>query len=142
MCAMIPMLRVFCSGYAWAIIGLPLEVAEGLVGVPHPVGVLAALAAVADPVRGVHELGGQLLAHAAAVPLARGVDEPAHAEADAAIRSHLDGDLVGGSTDALGLDLDQRHGVPQGELHHLDSGSPRLLLAAGDRVLEDAGGEL
>src|SRR3970040_856137 len=102
MCAMIPMLRVFSSGYAWAIIGLPLEVAEGLVGLRHAMGVLAALDGRADAVRGIHELGGQLLAHAAAVPPARGVDQPAHAEADAAVGAHLDRDLVRGRADAAG----------------------------------------
>src|SRR3989454_12195018 len=105
MWAMIPMFRVRSSGKlallvgrraAWAmVIGLPLEVAEGLDGLRHAVRVLAALDGRAHAVAGVDQLEGELLRHAAAVSLAGGVDQPAHAQRDAPIGAHLDRDLVG-----------------------------------------------
>src|SRR5438552_1481588 len=152
MWAMIPMFRVCSSGKpglvlvrraAWAmVIGLPLEVAEGLVGLRHAVGVLATLDRRPHAVAGVDQLEGELLGHAAAVSLASGVDQPAHAQRDAPIGADLDRDLVGGTADALGLDLDERHGVAQRALHDLHSGAARALLALRDGALEDAGGEL
>src|SRR5918992_4919145 len=114
MCAMIPMFRVRSSGMlaveagrpaVCVVIGLPLEVAEGLVGLGHPVGVLASLHRGADAIAGVHELCRQLVGHALAVPTAGRLDQPAHTEADATVGAHLDRDLVGGATDALRLDL-------------------------------------
>src|SRR5688572_28406398 len=120
MCAMIPMFRVRSRpafapvsvlGAVLVIIGLPLEVAERLVGVGHPMGVLAALDRGANAVAGIEQLGGELVRHALAVALAGRLDQPAHAEADAAVGAHLDGDLVRGSADALRLDLDERHRV-------------------------------
>src|SRR5438876_5527 len=149
---MIPMFRVLSSGNpalvagrraAWAIvIGLPLEVAEGLIRLRHAVRVLAALDRRAHAVAGVDQLEGELLGHAAAVPPAGGVDQPAHAQRDAPVGANLDRDLVRGTADALGLDLDQRHRVAQGALHDLHAGAASALLALGDGVLEDARSEL
>src|SRR5918999_4466668 len=90
MWAMIPMFRVRSSGTdvparsdrvaVLAVIGLPLEVAEGAVRLRHAVGVLAALDRGADAVAGIEQLGGELVAHALAVALSRRLDEPAHAK--------------------------------------------------------------
>src|SRR6266545_3274160 len=110
MWAMIPMLRVRASvtwraiSNTWLPARLPLEVAEGLVGLGHLVGVLAPLDGSAEAVHGIDELCGQLLGHALAAALARGLDEPAHAEAHAAIAADLDRDLVRGATHAARLD--------------------------------------
>src|SRR4029079_16382616 len=108
MWAMIPMFRVLASGtwrvMATALRGLPLEMAEGLVGLRHLVGVLASLDRRAEVVHGVHELGRELLRHALAAALAGGVHEPAHAEREPAIAADLDRDLVGCATDAGPLD--------------------------------------
>src|SRR2546421_2102982 len=145
MWAMIPMFRVCSSGKllallagrraAWAmVIGLPLEVAEGLVGLRHAVGVLAALDRGTNAVAGVDQLEGELLRHAVAIALAGRVDQPAHAQRDAPIGADFHRDLVGGSADALWLDLDERHRVAQRAFHDLDAGSARGLLAAGDGV--------
>ena len=112
---------------------LPAVVREGLVRLGHLVGVLTALDAGPQAVAGIHELRGELLAHAAAVALAGRVDQPAHAKADAPIGAHLDRDLVRRAADALGLDLDERHGIAKGELHHFDPGAACLLLAARER---------
>src|SRR4051794_17886670 len=99
MCAMIPMFRVRASGTCRATVfpmlpGLPLEMAEGLVGLGHLVRVFSALDRRAEAVHRVDELGGQLLAHALATPLAGGLDEPAHTEREAAIAADLDRHLV------------------------------------------------
>src|SRR5688572_25102105 len=80
--------------------GLPLEMAEGLVGLGHLVGVFASLDGCAETVHRIDELGGKLLAHALAVALAGGLDEPADAERQAAVAPDLDRDLVGGAADA------------------------------------------
>src|SRR6185503_12645854 len=104
MWAMIPMFRVLASGtwrvMATAFRGLPLEMAEGLVGLSHLVGVLASLDRRAEVVHGIHELRSELFRHALAAALAGGLDEPAHAEREPAIAADLDRDLVGGATDA------------------------------------------
>src|SRR5512143_662487 len=145
MWAMIPMFRVFASGTVRVTTrtfpGLPLEMAEGLVGLGHLVGVLAALDGGAKPVRRVHELGGELLAHALATALAGGLHEPAHAERQAAIAADLDRHLVGRATDATRLDLDDRGGVAQRGLHDLETGPARGCLGARERLAQDALGE-
>src|SRR5437773_10379579 len=104
MCAMIPMFRVFASG-TWRVMrsncpGLPLEMAEGLVGLGHLVGVLASLDRRAEAVHGVDELGGELLGHALAATLPGGLDEPANAEREPAVAADLDRHLVGRATAA------------------------------------------
>src|SRR3989304_9098809 len=100
---MIPMFRVRASG-TWRVTvrtfpGLPLEMAEGLVGLGHLVGVLAPLDRGAEAIHRVDELGRELLAHALAAPLAGGLDEPADAQREAAIAADLDGALGGGAPD-------------------------------------------
>ena len=139
------MFRVRASGTARATVGtsssrpgLPLEVAEGLVGLGHLVGVLAPLHRRAEAVHGIDELRGELLAHALAVALAGGLDEPAHAERQPAIAPDLDRDLVGGATDAPGLDLDDRGGVAQRGLQDLEPRPLGLELGAGQRLAQDA----
>src|SRR5687768_8623515 len=115
MCAMIPMFRVRSSGMevpvrsvrvaVLAVIGLPLEVAEGAVRLRHAMGVLTALDRGADAVAGIEQLGGELVAHAPSVSLAGRLDEPPHAEADPPVGADLDRDLVRGAAHALRLDL-------------------------------------
>src|SRR3954464_1180801 len=120
---MIPMFRVgardACRATFATYPDLPLEMAEGLVGLGHLVRVLATLDRRAQTVHRVDELGRQLLAHALAVALARGLDEPAHAERQPAIAPDLDRDLVGRATDAARLDLDDRGGVAKRGLEDL-----------------------
>src|SRR5437773_11280185 len=101
MCAMIPMFRVFASG-TWRVMrstcpGLPLEMAEGLVGLRHLVGVLAPLDRRAEAVHGVDELGRELLGHALASALAGGLDERAHAGRQTAVAATLRRESVGGA---------------------------------------------
>src|SRR3954467_11429826 len=107
---MIPMYRVRASGTCRATVfptlpGLPLEMAERLVGVRHLVRVFASLDRCAEAVHRVDEPRAQLVAHALAASLPRGLDEPPNAEREAAIAADLDRDLVGRATDAARLDL-------------------------------------
>src|SRR5688572_1830200 len=111
--------------------GLPLEMAEGAVRLGHLVRVFTSLDRRAEAVHGIDELGGELLAHALPVALARGLDEPAHAERQAAVAPDLDRDLVGRATDAAGLDLDDRRGVAHRGLEDLETRTPGLGLGPG-----------
>src|SRR5919197_134218 len=101
MCAMMPMFRVFSSEYCrcmWMclpfatdeegsqasrppscrVLSLPAVMREGLVGLRHLVRVLALLDGRAAIVRGVEQLGGELVRHAALRPSPRRADQPAH----------------------------------------------------------------
>src|SRR5689334_17625727 len=128
MCAMIPMLRVLARSALVAISlssfvlcglgagvpgssGLPAVVGEGLVGLGHLVGVLAALDARAEAVAGVEDLVHQPLGHRLLAALLRVADEPAQRERGAARRLDLDRHLVGGATDAAALHLERRPDV-------------------------------
>src|SRR5437773_12566135 len=145
MWAMIPMFRVFASG-TWRVIsatcpGLPLEMAEGLVGLGHLVGVLAPLDRRAEAVHGVDELGREFLGHALAAALPGRLDEPAHAEREPAVAADLDRPLVGRATDATRLDLDDRGRVAQRRLHDLEARPARGRLGAGERLAQDTLGQ-
>src|SRR5688500_17909792 len=140
---MIPMFRVFASGTCRATVvptlpGLPLEMAEGAVRLGHLVRVFSSLDRRAEAIHGVDELGGQLLAHALAAALAGRLDEPAHAEREAAIAPDLDRDLICGATDAARLDFDDRGGVAHRRLEDLEAGPARLGLRAGEGLAQDA----
>src|SRR4051794_16097770 len=146
---MIPMFRVRASGTCRATVfsapvealGLPLEVAEGLVRLGHLVRVLASLDGGAEAIARVHQLGGELLAHALAAPLAGGLDDPADSQRDAAIAADLDRDLIGGATDAPRLDLDDRGRVAERRLEDLEAGALGLGLCAGERLAQDPVGK-
>src|SRR5262245_47192659 len=115
MCAMMPMFRVFSSGYcastAWVpslegsdtseeggeataplfrFRSLPAVVREGLVGFRHLVSVFSLLHRGPAVVRGVEQLARELGRHALLGAPAGGADEPAHAERGAAVRPNLD----------------------------------------------------
>src|ERR1700693_1132441 len=108
---MIPMFRVFSRGNARAAtataISVP-EMREGLVRLGHLVGVFFPLDRRPDAVGRVHELARELLRHALAAPSPGVADDPAPSERLAPIVEDLDGHLVGGAADALGLDLEDR----------------------------------
>src|SRR5690242_872538 len=123
--AMMPMFRVRSSGTSRTTISdpLPLEVAEGAVGLGHLVRVLAPLDGGTQTIHRVHELEGELLAHRLAAAPARGLDQPADAQRHAPVAADLHRHLVGGATDAARLDLDERRGVAQRGLEHLEAGT-------------------
>src|SRR5438093_10927118 len=144
---MIPMFRVRASGTCRATVfpmlpGLPLEMAEGLVGFRHLVCVFASLDRGAEAVHGVDELRSELLAHALAAPLAGGLDEPPNAEREASVAADLDRHLVGRAADAARLDLDDRGGVAEGRLEDLDARTARGGLGAGQGLAEDPVGQV
>src|SRR5436305_5971774 len=99
MCAMIPMFRSFSSragrsssfsATASMSFGPPFdalipEVAEGLVGLSHPVGLFLPLHRAPRAVAGVQQLVGELLGHAPASTLSREPHQPATREGQPAV---------------------------------------------------------
>src|ERR1700737_190803 len=93
--------------------------AEGLVRLSHLVCVFLTLYRRAYVVGGVHQLVGELLRHRLAGSDAGVADDPATGQGGTPVRSDLDRDLVGGSTDSLGLHLEDGGGVAQDVLDGL-----------------------
>src|SRR3954453_21599957 len=79
---------------------LPAVVAEGLVGLGHPMGVLALLHGRPAVVDRVVQLVGKPLLHRMLAALAGGVDDPADRQSLAALGPNFDGYLIGGTADA------------------------------------------
>src|SRR5690554_132865 len=94
----------------------PAVVRERLVRVRHAVDLFALLDRAAAVLGGVDQLGRQLARHAVLAALARRLDQPAHRQRHAPRGANLDRYLVGGTTDAPGLDLDRRGHVAKGLL--------------------------
>src|SRR3989442_5477981 len=148
--AMIPMLRVFSSEYCRSTsaslppydslhekrgvrlrpplhfdLSLPAIMRERLVGLRHLVRVFSLLYSGAAVARGVEELAGELLGHAALAPTAGGADDPPHRQRGAPVGTHFDRHLIRRPSDPPRLDLDHGlHAVDRG-LEHLE----RVLLA-------------
>src|SRR5699024_5472557 len=76
-----------------------------------------------------------------APPLTGVADEPAQRQGRRAAGLDLDRDLVGGTTDAAGLDLQGRLDVVQGALERLDRVGAGLLTAALEGVVDDRLGD-
>src|SRR5262245_43635641 len=153
MWAMMPMLRVFSSGYCGSTGRLSLRMLDGatqgkrgvepsaplfpsrllpavvrerLVGLRHLVSVFTLLHGGAPIVRGVEQLARQLLGHAPLGTPARRADQPPHAEGHAAVGPNLHRHLVRRATDAARLHLDGGLAVVDGGLEHLE----RVLLGS------------
>src|SRR5579884_1812044 len=153
MCAMIPMfrsrsslvLRFTCSTAITAMSVVPprsvSEMAESLVRFRHPVGLFFAPHRPARVVGGVHQLRGQLLGHALAVPLPGEAHDPPPGQRQAAIGTDLDRHLVGGAAHPPRLDLEHRGGVPQRLLEHLERLSPGHPPRTAQRLIGNALGE-
>src|SRR5262249_44510782 len=109
MWAMMPMFRVRSRGtsraMSWHARALPAVVCEGLVRLRHAMRVLLLLDGASPPVGGVEQLAGELGDHRLLGPRSGVLHQPAHGERGAALRPHLDGDLVGGAADAAGPNL-------------------------------------
>src|SRR3712207_1084407 len=135
MCAMILMLRVLASWAALLAISTsplrsgpcagagdrpgpraagaggvpsPAVVREGLVGLGHLVGVLAALDRGSQTVARVEQLVHQTLGHRLLAAGPAVLDQPAQAEGGAAGGADLDRDLVGRAADPSAADLEGR----------------------------------
>src|SRR5579859_4199992 len=110
---------------------------ERLVGLGHLVRLFLAADRGARVVRRVEDLGLELLGHRLAGALARGLDDPAHRERVAAVRTDLDRYLVGRAADAPRLDLDERGRVAETRLEDLDRRPADRLLGLDERAVDD-----
>src|SRR5713101_2642773 len=145
MWAMMPIFRVFSSGYCgsttlpFPLLGatqekrgveaaaplfdsrsLPAVVRERLVGLRHLVSIFSLLHGRAAVVGGVEELAGQPLRHALLRAAARGSDEPAHAERGAPVGPYLHRHLVGRAAHPPRLDFYGRLAIVHGGLEQLE----------------------
>src|SRR6266568_2850555 len=145
MWAMMPMFRVFSSGYCASttlpspLLGatqekrgveapaplfdsrsLPAVVRERLVGLRHLVSVFSLFHGRAAVVGGVEELAGQPLRHAFLRAPARGSDEPPHAQGGAPVGSYFHGHLVRRAAYPPRLDLHRRLAIVHGGLEELE----------------------
>src|SRR6266498_3662134 len=162
MWAMMPMFRVFSSGYCSSttlpspLLGatqekrgveapaplfesrsLPAVVRERLVGLRHLVSVFSLLHGRAAIVRRIEELAGQPLRHTLLRPAPSRADKPAHAERGAPVGPHLDGYLVRRAADAARLDLDRRLAIVHGRLEELEGVLLRPVLHGAHGLVHD-----
>src|SRR3954463_7233931 len=119
----------------------PAVVREGLVGLGHLVGVLAALDCGTEAVAGVEDLVHESLGHRLLAALARVADEPAQGERGRAVRLDLDRHLVGRATDATALDLHGRLDVVERTLERGDGVGAGLLAGALEGAVDDRLGD-
>src|SRR4030088_1820208 len=144
MWAMIPMFRTRSSATAVSFFSLVLKVSaplpavvrEGLVGLRHPVDVVFPLERPALLVQRVHDLVGELDAHAFLPALARVRHEPAHGKRAGPALRNLHRNLVVRAADAAALDLEDRRDRLHGLLEHLDRRPARLRAALLERPLD------
>src|SRR4051812_38353983 len=121
MWAMIPMLRTRSRPILVTVaMRLPPVMGEGLVGLCHPVDVVLALVRAALLVERVHDLVGELVAHALFAAVAGVRDDPADRQRARTALRYLDRHLVVGAADAAALDLEHRGDRLHGLLQHLD----------------------
>src|SRR5947208_522926 len=93
---------------------------ERLVGLRHLVRVLSLLYGGAAVARGVEELAGELLGHAALAPTAGGADDPPHRQRGAPVGTHFDRHLIRRPADPPRLDLDRGLHVVDRGFEHLE----------------------
>src|ERR1700682_187985 len=112
------------------------EVGESLVAFRHSVGFFLALDRSTGVLGSVKQLERELLGHALPATLASETDDPAAGEGQPALRPDLNRHLVGRATDPPRLDLEQRGGVAQGQVEHLERLLLGLLAGAAERVID------
>src|SRR5688572_11269496 len=117
---------------------LPAVVREGLVGLGHLVGVLAALHSGTKAVGGVEDLVHEALGHGLLTASLRVADQPAQREGHGTVALDLDRDLVGRATDTAGLDLEARLHVVERALEGDHGVGAGLLTAALEGGVDDA----
>src|SRR5438093_800161 len=110
---------------------------EGLVGLGHLVRLFLAPHRAARVVHRVHELAGKPLRHRLARARARRLDEPAHGQRGPAVGADLDRHLIGRAADAARLHLDERRGMLQRGLEHVDARLARRRLRERERAVDD-----
>ena len=114
--------------------GLPAVVREGAVGFGHLVRVFTLLDGGAAVVRGIHEFAGQAIDHGGLVAVAGSRDQPADGQRLTALRTNVDRNLVGRTTDAARTNLDMRRDIVERLMEDRD----RLLLGLGLDLVERA----
>src|SRR5438093_5806240 len=114
---------------------------KGSVRLRHPVRIFAALDGRTLVVGGVHQFGGEAVGHALASALARRQEQPAYGKRLAAVALDLYGHLVRRATYAAGLHLDDRSGVADRLLEHLDAGALGAPFKLVNRIVENALGQ-
>jgi hypothetical protein len=96
----------------------------------------------AGVVVGVHDLGGDGVAHRRALAAGGGVDDPAEGQGFLALKGDFHRHLVGGATDAAALDLELRAGVFHRAQQQVDRVALLELLAhLLEGAIDDALGE-
>src|SRR5580693_327823 len=133
MCAMMPILRTFvrsvstsCATAVFSFVRVvavvvtlggraarrrhesPAVVREGSVRLGHLVGVLTPLDGGPQAIAGIQDLVCQALGHGLLPALPREADQPTQRQRGRPLRADLDGNLVGGTTDAAATHLQSR----------------------------------
>src|SRR5262249_37084375 len=90
-------------GRGWG--GLPVGMGERFVRLSHAVDVILALERVALLLLGIEQLVRETLRHRLLATLAGVADQPPNGERASTTLRYLDGNLVGGATDAAGTNL-------------------------------------
>src|SRR6476660_9312577 len=116
----------------------PAVVGEGLVGLGHLVGVLALLHSGTEAVARVEDLVHEALAHGLLATVGGVAHEPAQGQRGGSVRLDLDGDLVGRTADAAGLDVDGRLDVVHRALERDDGVGTGLLANTLESGVDDA----
>src|SRR5579883_1316214 len=99
---------------------LPAIVREGLVGLRHPMGVLALPDGSPAILGSVHQLMGEAKRHGLLAAITSGLDDPAHGQCLAARGPNFNRDLIRRATDTAGLHLDDGLDVVERGGEHLD----------------------
>ena len=68
----------------------------------------------------IHEFLRKAQSHRFLIPPARGVYKPAHGQCSSSRRTHFNGNLIGGTTNTTGLDLDHRPYVVKCPIEYLE----------------------
>src|SRR5215207_4736450 len=111
---------------------------EGAVCLGHSVRVFTALNCCARVVEGIEKLVRQLLLHRLSRTSPRRKKKPAHSQGLATRALDLHRDLVRGTADATGLDLDHRRRVAQRLLEHFERGPTSTVRDPIQRAIDDA----
>src|ERR1700756_2226773 len=166
MCAMMPMLRTFvrsvstsCATAKFPLFRLldccsdvpevstdrglcsPAVVCEGPVRLGHLVGVLAPLDGGTQAIAGVEDLVRQALGHGLLPALPREADQPTQGQRGGTVGAHLDGNLVGRTTNAAATDLECGLDVVECALESDDRIGPGLVTSLFERTINNAFGQ-
>ena len=121
--------------------GPPAVVREGPVRLGHLVGVLASLDGGTQAIAGVEDLVRQTLDHGLLAARLREADQPAQCQRGRPLGTHLDGNLVGGATDAAAAHLEGGLDVVESALQGDDRIGAGLVTGLLERTINNALGQ-